>query len=223
SGDTGTSGSSGTSGAAGTSGSSGTSGDAGTSGSSGTSGTSGAGGGALNDLSDVTISDPQDNEILIYDSTSGLWLNQLSGGGSGTSGTSGSSGTSGTSGSSGTSGTSGSSGTSGTSGSSGTSGAAGTSGSSGTSGDTGTSGSSGTSGTSGAGGGALNDLTDVNASAPNDGDILVYDSTTMTWITQVNTGGVPDPLTLSELTVTDSLVIPTSAPSSPVAGNIWIE
>lgn len=130
----------------------------------------------------------------------------------------------GTSGSSGTSGIDGTSGSSGTSGS-GTSGTSGITGTSGTSGSSGTSGigTSGTSGTSGAGSGTLDGLSDVNITTPQDEEILSYDSTSMTWINQVNSGGIPDPLTLGTVTVTQSLRIPTSAPVSPAAGNIWIE
>ena len=50
-------------------------------------------------LSDVRITNPQDNDVIQYDSTGGYWFNTTgSGGGSGTSGTSGTSGSSGTSG-----------------------------------------------------------------------------------------------------------------------------
>lgn len=53
--------------------------------------------GSLSNLSDIQINNPQDGEILVYDSTTGYWYNTVNSGGSGTSGTSGSSGTSGTS------------------------------------------------------------------------------------------------------------------------------
>ena len=76
--------------------------------------------GMMNDLSDVVIENPQEGEILIYDSTGGYWYNTVNAGGSGTSGTSGTTGTSGSSGSSGTPGTSGTAGSSGTTGTSGT-------------------------------------------------------------------------------------------------------
>ena len=90
----------------------------------------------LNDIGDVNITAPvQQGDILVYDSTTQLWINQHGGtGGAGTSGSSGSSGSSGTSGSCGISGTSGSSGSSGSSGTSGVDGNDGTSGSSGSSG-----------------------------------------------------------------------------------------
>jgi hypothetical protein len=84
--------------------------------------------GALSNLSDIQITNPQDGEILVYDSTAGYWYNTVNSGGSGTSGTSGTSGISGTSGSSGTSGINGTSGSSGLSGTSGSSGSSGTSG-----------------------------------------------------------------------------------------------
>ena len=83
------------------------------------------------------------NQVVTYNTSSGVFsytpVSNFAGT-SGTSGTSGAAGTSGTNGSSGTSGTNGSSGTSGADGSSGTSGANGSSGTSGTAGSSGTSG-----------------------------------------------------------------------------------
>jgi len=57
-------------------------GGGGSSGSSGTSGVSGAG--TLDDLTDVEITSPQDGDILVYDSTSNMWINQINTGGTGT-------------------------------------------------------------------------------------------------------------------------------------------
>jgi len=83
--------------------------------------------------------------------------------------------------------------TAGSSGTSGTSGIAGTSGSSGSSGASGSSGISGSSGTSGSSG------------------------------SSGTSGVLSDPGTIGSLTVTTRLTIPTSAPVSPAAGDIWIE
>jgi len=111
---------------------------------------------SLSGLTDVTINNPLNNEVLTY--SGGIWKNMaVSGGtggtgGSGTSGTSGSSGTRGTNGTNGSSGSSGTNGTNGISGSSGTNGTNGTNGISGSSGTNGTSGSSGSSGLSGVNG-----------------------------------------------------------------------
>lgn len=49
------------------------------------------------DRAELDVNNPQNGEILVYDSTSDVWYNTVNTGGSGTSGTSGSSGTSGTS------------------------------------------------------------------------------------------------------------------------------
>lgn len=46
---------------------------------------------------------------------------------------------------------------------------------------------------------ALRELHDVNVTAPADGDILVYDSTTQTWLNEPNTGGTGEVNTASNL------------------------